>query len=158
MAINNLVMKISNAFKDNSRYIIDDNISSKALVIYGIDNKEYENIDIGTKVIFPVNKHGLVYGFMIYGSTGYAIKGYDIVSAGIASLSYHVINTIRRYTRDEDKYNEDDLLQMQMFVLPNMRFGIGSEIAKVTLKSMVTSMLDLQSTYSQHIKVIIKWD
>ncbi len=158
MAISNLVMKISNAFKDDSRFIIDDNISSKALMVYGIDNKEYENIDIGTKVIFPVNKHGLVYGFIIYGSTGYAIKGYDIVSAGIASLSYHVINTIRRYTQDEDKYKEDDLLQMQMFVLPNMRFGIGSEIAKVTLKSMITSMLDLQSTYSQHIKVIIKWD
>jgi Predicted ribosomal protein len=151
-------MRITNAFKDDSRFIIDDNISSEALVIYGIDNKEYENIDIGTKVIFPVNKHGLVYGFMIYGSTGYAIKGYDIVSAGITSLSYHVINTIRRYTQDEDKYKEDDLLQMQMFFLPNMRFGIGSEIAKVTLKSMVTSMLDLQSTYSQHIKVIIKWD
>lgn len=158
MAINDLVMKISSAFKDDSRFIIDNNITSKALVIYGYENKEYENIDIGTKVIFPVNKHGLVYGFMIYGSTGYAIKGYDIVSAGITSLSYHVMNTIRCYTQDENNYKEDEVLQMQLFVLPNMRFGLGSEIAKVTLKSMVTSMLDLQSIYSQHIKVIIKWD
>jgi uncharacterized protein YsxB (DUF464 family) len=158
LALNNLIIKISSVFKDDSRFIIDNDISSKALLIYGNDNKDYENIDIGTKVIFPVNKQGLVYGFMIYGSTGYAIKGYDIVSAGIASLSYHVINTIRHYTQDEDKYKEDELLQMQMFVLPNMRFGIGSKIAKVTLRSMVTSMLDLQSTYSQHIKVIIKWD
>ncbi len=149
-------MKMSSVFKDDSKFIIDNNITSNATVIYGYEKKEYENIDIGTKVIFTVNKHGLVYGFMIYGSTGYAIKGYDIVSAGIASLSYHVMNTIIRFTQDENHHKEDEFLQM--FVLPNMRFGIGSEIAKVTLKSMVTSMLDLQSVYSQHLRVIIKWD
>lgn len=138
------------------KYAIDKDIIERALVVY--DEEEYKNFDIGTKVIFPVNKKGEVYGFMIYGSTGYAPKPYDIVSSCIATISFFTLNTIRMHTNDMTKYMQVEDEHLQVFMLPSLKNGKGSKISKVILKSMVTEMLNIQDQYSKHLKVFIKWD
>lgn len=141
---------------NNNKFILDNRLISKATIVNKANERESKDSTTGTKVIFPVNKSGLVYGFMVYGYTGYAIKGYDIVSSAISILCYHTINTIKRYTNDVNEHSEDNA--MLMFFMPNLKKNSGSDISKILLKSMVSSMFDIQGEYMDHIKVFIKYD
>ena len=140
----------SKFFNKGNKFTLDTNIIKRLEIVTLENEEESKNRKTGTKVIFPVNKIGQVYGFMVYGYTGYAVKGYDIVSSAISMLCYHTINTIRRHTNDlsEEKIADGIIL----FSLPNLKNGIGSDVAKILLTSMVSSMLDIQKDYDSFMK------
>jgi uncharacterized protein YsxB (DUF464 family) len=156
MYCKNILKVVSGFINKTDKYAIDDNILNKALLVNPSNEEESKNSKTGTKVIFPVNRNGIIYGFMVYGYTGYAIKGYDIVSSAITVLCYHTINTIRANTNDISEYKEGNAIML--FSLPNLKNGIGCDLSKIFLKSMVTSMFDIQEQYNDFIKVFIKWD
>lgn len=152
----NLIKRSMDFFGKRDKYALDQEVLDRISIINPSNEKESENRSSGTKAIFTMNGSGCIYGFMIYGYTGYAKKGYDIVSSAISALSLHTINTIRKYTNDinEDKSNDGIL----MFMLPNLRDGLGSDTARILLSSMVESMIEIQEQYSDYLKIYIKKD
>lgn len=122
------------------------------------DESYYVKEDKGTRVVFIANKKSEVYGFMIYGQTGYAVKPFDIVSSCLVTMSHFVVTTIDKYTDDKYDYNESEADKFQAFVLPSLKHGRASEISKVVLKNMVTEILEIERQYSDYINVYIRWD
>jgi uncharacterized protein YsxB (DUF464 family) len=148
--------ELKNVFIKEKKYTLDKDTINKLIVANDFDDNEYTNTSKGTKIIFPVNKDGIVYGFMMYGYTGYAVKPYDIVSSAIASIARYVMDTIHEYGGDKYDFKKDEALMM--FVVSDLKQGKGNELSKVLLKSMVSNILYIQDEYKDFIKVYIKWD
>lgn len=149
---------LSTFLSKENKYALDNEILSKLISLESVNDHEKYSMGTGTKVIFTLNRQGIVYGFMAYGTTGYSVKQYDIVSSGISTLCFHTINTIRAFTNDthNTKINSDP--PVFALALPNLKNGFSSDISKILLKSMVNSILDLHSQYEEYIKVFVVWD
>jgi uncharacterized protein YsxB (DUF464 family) len=95
---------------------------------------------------------------MAYGTTGYAQIPYEIVSSCISTLCYHTLNTIRVFTNDDVDEKVDKDIALFAVILPNLKYSNGSDVSKILLRSMVTSMLDIRNQYEEHLRIYIKFD
>jgi uncharacterized protein YsxB (DUF464 family) len=156
--LNNFLGLISKTPQNKGLYTINEDILKKVTVIDDMDDNRFLDSCTGTRVIFLVNKSNIAYGYMAYGKTGYAQIPYDIVSSCISTLCYHTLNTIRVYTNDEvDEKVENDSALFAV-ILPNLKYSNGSDVSKVLLRSLITSMLEIQNQYENFLRIYIKFD
>jgi len=149
---------ISKTSENKDLYAIKEDILNQITIINDVNDDRILDSCTGTRVVFLVNKSSIVYGYMAYGSTGYAQIPYDIVSSCISTLCYHTLNTIRVFTNDEVEEKIEKDIALFAVILPNLKYSNGSDISKVLLRSMITSMLDIQNQYDNYLRIYIKFD
>jgi len=149
---------ISKNSENNDLYAIKGDILNQVTIINDINDDRVLDSCTGTRVIFLVNKSNIVYGYMAYGTTGYAQIPYDIVSSCISTICYHTLNTIRVFTDDKVENKVDPDTALFAVILPNLMYSKGSDVSKILLRSMITSMIDLQNQYEKHLRIYIKFD
>jgi uncharacterized protein YsxB (DUF464 family) len=157
-SFNKFLGLISKTSENNDLYTIKSDILNQITIINDIDDDRVLDSTTGARIIFLVNKSNIVYGFMAYGTTGYAQIPYDIVSSCISTLCYHTLNTIRVFTNDEVDEKVDKKLALFAVILPKLKHSSGSDVSKILLKSMLTSMLDIQNQYEKYLRIYIKFD
>lgn len=155
---NKLLGLISNTSENKELYTINSDILNKVTIINDINDDRILESTTGTKVIFLVNKSNIAYGYMAYGTTGYAQIPYDIVSSCISTLCYHTLNTLRVYTNDVVNEKVENDLALFAVNLPNLKYSKGSDVSKILLRSLITSMLDIQKQYEEYLKLYIIFD
>jgi uncharacterized protein YsxB (DUF464 family) len=156
--LNKFLGLISKTSENKDLYTINQDILKQVTVIDDMNDNRFLDSCTGTRVIFLVNKSNIVYGYMAYGTTGYAQIPYDIVSSCISTLCYHTLNTIRVFTNDKVDEKIENTAALFAVILPNLKYSNGSDVSKVSLRSLITSMLDIQSQYENYLRIYIKFD
>jgi uncharacterized protein YsxB (DUF464 family) len=156
--LNKFLRLISKTSENKDLYIINEDILKQVIVIDDMDDNRFLDSCTGTRVIFLVNKSSIVYGYMAYGTTGYAQIPYDIVSSCISTLCYHTLNIIRVFTNDEVDEKVEKNAALFAVILPNLKHLNGSDVSKVMLRALITSMLDIQNQYENYLRIYIKFD
>lgn len=100
------------------------------------------------------NSKGIIYGFVVSGTSGYAEAGYDIVASGVSAIVLNTIQSIEKFTNDKierEIKQEDSYIKV---ILPELKNNKGSKEAIVLLKSMALGMESISSTYGvEYVKV-----
>lgn len=87
------------------------------------------------------------YGFMISGHADYDEYGYDIVCAGISSLTQSIAIALNKYSKAEVEYTKSGLV---------VDIGKKDEISKILLDTLRIGLLEIENEYPNHIQVQIK--
>ena len=87
------------------------------------------------------------YGFMISGHADYDEYGYDIVCAGISSLTQSIAIALNKYSKAEVKYTKSGLV---------VDIGKKDEISKILLDTLRMGLLEIEKEYPNHIQIQIK--
>jgi hypothetical protein len=105
-----------------------------------------------TKVRFYQNNQGDILGFQTIGHAGYAQAGEDIVCAGISALVINTLNSIEKFTKDNQVVVCDEdkgIIRMKIA-------GSRSKEAQLLLKSLCLGLQNIESEHDRYIKVSFK--
>ena len=105
-----------------------------------------------TKVRFYQNDQGEILGFQTIGHAGYAQSGEDIVCAGISALVTNALNSIEKFTNDNQIIECDEdrgIIRMKIK-------GDRSKEAQLLLKSSYLGLKSIEEVHDRYIKVSFK--
>ncbi|MEE1314063.1 MAG: ribosomal-processing cysteine protease Prp [Lachnospiraceae bacterium] len=105
-----------------------------------------------TKVRFYQNDQGEILGFQTIGHAGYAQSGEDIVCAGISALVTNALNSIEKFTNDNQIIECDEdrgIIRMKIK-------GDRSKEAQLLLKSLYLGLKSIEEVHDRYIKVSFK--
>lgn len=108
----------------------------------------------GITVQIYKNAKGMIYGFVVSGTSGYAEKGYDIIASGVSAIVLNTIQSIEKFTNDKiDREIKQEGPYIKV-IMPELKNNKGSKEAIVLLKSMALGMESISSTYGvEYVKV-----
>lgn len=92
-------------------------------------------------VTFLMNSENEIIGFIARGSTGFVQYGFDIIAAGVSSLSINTVHSIQRLTDDDS-----EIEMKKNFVKCIVKKRLSRE-TKVLLKSYRLGIESIQDTY-----------
>ncbi|ACT02344.1 ribosomal-processing cysteine protease Prp [Paenibacillus sp. JDR-2] len=92
---------------------------------------------------FNAQDHDSIYGFIAKGTTGFTQYGYDIIAAGVSSLSINTINSIKQFTEDAAE------IETKKNFAKCIIKGRVSKEAIILFKSLRLGMYAIQSTYGE---------
>ena len=95
-----------------------------------------------TRALFFVDSDGRYKGFEIYGHTGYADEGEDIVCAAVSALSQNTVNSIEAFTEDKFSCDVDD--GRLRFCLTNDYISAESQLL---LNALVLGLENIEKAY-----------
>ena len=98
---------------------------------------------------FFVTKEGFILGFEIYGHSGYADHGEDIVCSAVSSAAYLVANTLTDIMRISADVKVDDSLGYMKLIVDKNKLSMCSDI----LNGLKVHLLLLEEIYSKNLKV-----
>ncbi len=100
------------------------------------------------------DKNGFVYGFEIYGHSGYAEHGKDIVCAAVSALAYAAVGAISDMTKAEADWDYKDGYMLYM-VHRNIS-DTDRSIVKTVLDAIIIGFKQVELSYKGYVKVRIK--
>lgn len=86
-------------------------------------------------------------GYMITGHANYDEYGYDIVCAGISSLTQSIAIALNKYSKAEVRHTKNGMV---------VDIGKKDEISKILLDTLRMGLLEIEKEYPNHIQVQIK--
>ena len=95
-----------------------------------------------TRVLFFVDSEGTYKGFKIYGHTGYADAGEDIVCSAISALSANAVNSIEAFTKDKFSCDVEDGIIVFNFT----GSGISTE-SQLLINSLALGLENIRKAY-----------
>lgn len=117
---------------------------------------DYKNTD-GAKAIFFEDKNNNIYKFIIWGSTGYAEYGYDIVASALSALSINTINTISQLVGADISTNVTQVNGVPYMECSINKFNNQKEKDQLILlmDSLKLGITSIQDTYgSEYLELI----
>lgn len=122
-------------------------------------NIESYSDEKGVKAIFVKNKKGIIYKYVVYGTTNYDEKGKDIVASAVTSLAINTVNSINNFADVEMEYalkevNDKPYLECELI---KFKSKSGQDQAEILMKALKLGLSDIEEQYgSQYIQVIEK--
>lgn len=106
-----------------------------------------------TECIFTQNKSKNIKEFEITGHTGFDIEGKDVLCAAVSALVSHTIGSIHEFSDVACANLVDDKKPSVTFILTENE---DDEYAQLFLKSLASSLEELEFKYPKEIKVLFK--
>jgi uncharacterized protein YsxB (DUF464 family) len=99
----------------------------------------------GLRIELYENQDGVIYGFLIQGTTNYAEYGEDIVAAGVSAIVQNTVVSVQTLTTDKIEAKVDE--GMVKCISLDMKQSKGSSEANVLFESMVIGLMSIQNSY-----------
>ncbi|WP_150269344.1 ribosomal-processing cysteine protease Prp [Paenibacillus tepidiphilus] len=101
--------------------------------------------------ITRTSAQGTIVGFTVKGHAEYAKKGWDIVCAGVSTVTFGTVNSIERLTGVVLETSLDDGF-LSGTLVPVTDPEVSAKI-QLLLESMVVMLTDIAESYGKYIKI-----
>lgn len=111
----------------------------------------------GVKAFFFTNKEGIIYKYIIYGTSNYSESGSDIVAAAISVLAINATNSLSQFTDSKTEYNSKEINSKPYLECELIKFNSkqGKDESIVLMKSLQLGLKDIEKQYgSKFLNVI----